>query len=164
MHTAALLLSLFSIDLALSLPAPDPNSIEAYHAKHKRETAGWCTLHFNQAKTINDGKLSVYGPSVDGTSPSLSDSTYYGDGFYNILPGYGDFLVATIDASNNVNFRRHGTVSGDSWTVLESDLGDIDTHLCSVGGWYYGGSRSMDCGFSCTPYTGPYDAGLTIGA
>ncbi|KAL9075702.1 MAG: hypothetical protein Q9161_001454 [Pseudevernia consocians] len=158
MHTATLLLSLFSINLALSLPAPDPNSIEAYHIKNKRQTAGWCTFHYTQTKAAWDSTLYVYGPPVDGGSPPyLSNYIPYANGVYSILPGYGDFLVATNDASNNVTFRRHGTVSGDTWTILETDVGDnIADHICSVGVWAYGTTRTMDCGFQCTPYTGPY--------
>lgn len=158
MQFATLLLTLLSINFAVSLPAFDPDSIEAYHIKTKRQTAGWCTFHYTQSKSVGDSTLFVYGPPVNGGSPPyLSNSINYANGVYSILPGYGDFLVATQDTYNNVTFRRHGTVSGDTWTVLYTDEGDnIANHICSVGVWAYNSYRTMNCGFQCTPFTGPY--------
>ncbi|CAF9917362.1 hypothetical protein IMSHALPRED_003546 [Imshaugia aleurites] len=160
MYFATLLLSLLSLKLAVSLPNPDPDSTDLTdHYDTKRATAGWCTLHYVQYTTnrgagvYSDSRLTVYGESGAALPPAFP----FTDGAFAILLGYGDMLVATNDASDNVTFTRHGTVSGDTWTVLQTDLGNgLDGHACSVGGWYYHTSRSMDCGFQCTPYTGPY--------
>lgn len=158
MHFTTLLLSLLSINLAVSLPTTHPDSIQVSHTKAKRQIAGWCTLHYIQNQRPRDSSLFVYGPSVNGgKGPILDGFTNYFNGAYSILPGYGDFLVATQNATtNDVTFRRHGTVSGDTWTILGTDQGaDLAGHICGVGKWS-GTSRSMDCGFECTPFTGPY--------
>ena len=166
MHAATVLLSFLSINFALSFPAPERGSIDSeHHSNTKRAKPGWCTLHYVQF-TINLGRgggagnsrLTVYDPSPSGQSrvPIPGAFNYY-NGAYNILPDYGDFLVALNDDDDNVTFKRHGTISADTWTVLKNDSGSgLAGHDCSVGGWYYGISRSMDCGFECTPYTGPY--------
>ena len=159
MYSATLLLSLLSINLAVSLPAPDSSSIDMqYHINARRENPGWCTLHYYQTTTVGRSNLFVFDAAADGvTPPALGGSINMPNGAFSPLPGYGDFLVVTNDASGNVTFRRHGTISGDTWTILHSDSGDnLAGHQCNVGGWFYGDSRTMDCGFGCTPYTGPY--------
>ncbi|KAK4691623.1 hypothetical protein P7C71_g5414, partial [Lecanoromycetidae sp. Uapishka_2] len=164
MYLATLLLCLVAIDVSASLPAPDSDSIDwDYHINAKRD-GGWCTFHYYQSATTQLSWLEVYdvaptsgtAPRLGGTVPLVIGVTTYNNGAFTPLPGYGDFLVAANDADKNVTFSRHGTISGDSWTILESDEGTGLTHECSVGAWNYGDSRSMDCGFSCTPYTGPY--------
>ncbi len=38
-----------------------------------------------------------------------------------------------------------------SWSVAKDAQGEVGQ--CSVGAWSYGTSRSIDCGFTCVPYT-----------
>ena len=159
MRSAALLLSLLSINLAASLPAPDPDSIDMdYHINTKRQSFGWCTFHYSQVlggPSIDNGisRLTVYGAVPSGVSPPLiAYSWAIPYGAISPLPGFGDFLLAQNDNQGNVTFRRQGVVSGDTWTILQTDLGDnLGGHQCSVGKWGYT-SREMDCGFECTPY------------
>lgn len=158
MHTTyilTLLATLSTLSSAIPFPISEIPSSTAESAIQKRG-ANWCTLHYNQD---NHGvsKLSVYAPNTSpdpkAQAPPLGFFTPIGGGAYTPLPGYGDFLVVVNNPDQSVTFSRHGTVTKDSWTIGKDDKGTVGS--CGVGGWFYGSSRSMDCGFTCVPYNGP---------
>lgn len=116
MYLPTLLLSLLSINLSVSLSAPNSHSIDLdYHINAKRD-AGWCTLHYLQS-TTGGSKLFIYHAAPSGrTGPILGDYTSLSNDALAPLPGYADFPVAVNDVSNYVTSSPYGTVTGDTWT------------------------------------------------
>ena len=142
--------------LATAIPLSDSGVLSTESSAIQKRGENWCTLHYIQDNQ-GPSKLSVFGPNTNpdpkSAAPRLGLFQPSDGGAYTPLPGYGDFLLAINNPDQSVTFSRHGTVSKDSWTIKKDDKGPVGS--CSVGDWFYGVSRTMDCGFTCVPYNGP---------
>ena len=144
--------------LVTAVPVSNSDMISTESSTIQKRGRTDCTLHYTQQKTAdkngnngNHSDLKVFGPKPNSdpksTAPDLGLVTPSSSGgAFTPLPGYGDFLLAVDNADNSVTFRRHGSVSKDTWTIKFDDKGEVG--LCNVGAWA-DSSRQMDCGFEC---------------